>query len=145
MKNLNHLIEIQPNRSPFLFVDKIVSLEPMKNVTTLKYLRDDEWFFKCHWKGDPNMPGMLQLEAMSQTASLILFAKDNPPVKLYLASVSNAMFKRKVLPGDCIEVFAELTEQIRNIYRFKCKVVFEDTRKTISKSQIQLVWPNQKE
>ena len=98
----DYLIEIQPNRDPFLFINKVVECNEEKNSKTIMHLNKDEWFFKCHWENDPNMPAMLQLETMSQTASLCLFSKLRPPKKLYLTRIESASFRKKIVPEPII-------------------------------------------
>ena len=137
-----HLIKLQPNKKPFLFIEKIIKIEVEKSVKALKYLEPDEWFFKCHWEGDPNMPAMLQLEMMSQTASLCLFSKENPPEKLYLTGIKSASFRKKITPKMTTEITAIQISNLKNIYSYKCVVRDFDNKTLISKSYIDLLWPN---
>ena len=137
----DHLIEIQPNRKPFLFIDTIVECNEEKNSRTIKYLNKDEWYFKCHWENDPNMPAMLQLEAMSQTASMCLFSLNDPPEKLYLVSVDKASFRKKIIPKMRIEITSIFLEKVKNIYEFKSIIREQKTRHLISKSFLKLLWP----
>ena len=67
------IIKIQKNRDPYLLIDYATKVVPGKSVEGYKILKKNEWFFKVHWPGDPNMPGMLQVEAMVQMSSLIIF------------------------------------------------------------------------
>ena len=104
-------------------------------------LNEDLWFFKCHWEGDPNMPAMLQLEAMSQTASMCLFSLKNPPIKLYLVSIENASFRKKIIPNMKIFITSFFIENIKNLYTFKSIIREKETNSLISKSYIKLLWP----
>ena len=137
-----HLIEIQPNREPFLFIDTIVECNEEKNAVTKKFLNNDEWFFKCHWENDPNMPAMLQLETMSQTASLCLFSKSDPPQKLYLTRIVSASFRKKIVPEMTIEITCNQLKKVKNIYTYKCIIRDFYKRNLISKSYLDLLWPN---
>ena len=137
----DHLIEIQPNRKPFLFIDTIVECNEEKNSRTIKYLNKDEWYFKCHWENDPNMPAMLQLETMSQTASLCLFCKSISPVKLYLTKIESASFRKKIVPEMTIEISAIQVKKFRNVYSYKCLIRDLEKRNLISKSYLDLLWP----
>ena len=144
MTDFRQLLNLQPNRPPFLFIDKVIYADYKQQACTQKFLSNEEWFFQCHWEGDPNMPGMLQLEAMSQTASLCLFSAPEPPSKLYLATINKAIFRRKLVPGDAFQTKANLLSNVRNIYKFKCRVETIEDQKLISKSEVDLVWPNEK-
>ena len=64
------IIKIQKNRDPYLLIDCATKVIPGKYAEGFKILKKNEWFFKVHWPGDPNMPGMLQAEAMVQMSSL---------------------------------------------------------------------------
>ena len=137
----NYLIERQPNKPPFLYLENLVEVIPNKKVINEYYLEEDLWFFKCHWENDPNMPAMLQLEAMSQTASICLFSAENPPEKLYLVSVYKASFRKKIIPKMEIEITSIFLERINNIYEFKSVIREKKTRNLISKSYLKLLWP----
>ena len=107
----------------------------------IKYLNKDEWYFKCHWENDPNMPAMLQLETMSQTASLCLFSKSISPVKLYLTKIESASFRKKIVPEMTIEISAIQVKKFRNVYSYKCLIRDLEKRNLISKSYLDLLWP----
>jgi len=139
--NNNHLIKLQPNKKPFLFLEDLVEVVPNEKVTNEIELNEDLWFFKCHWEGDPNMPAMLQLEAMSQTASMCLFSLKNPPIKLYLVSIENASFRKKIIPNMKIFITSSFIENIKNLYTFKSIIREKETNSLISKSYIKLLWP----
>ena len=140
MKN-NHLIKLQPNKKPFLFLEDLVEVLPNKKVVNEYYLDNDLWFFKCHWENDPNMPAMLQLEAMSQTASIALFSLSNPPERLYLVAIDKATFRKKITPNMEIVITSTFLERVKNIYKFKSVIREKGTRTLISKSFIKLIWP----
>ena len=132
----NGIHEVQQNRDPYLLIDYASEVIPGKSAKGYKDLNEEEWIFKVHWPNDPNMPGMLQLEAMSQTASLALFSANIPPSKLYLASVDKAIFRRKVVPESLIQISATLIAEIRNIYKFKCKIISLPENKTCNLFEI---------
>ena len=137
----NHLIKLQPNKKPFLFLEDLVYVVPNKKVVNEYYLDNDLWFFKCHWENDPNMPAMLQLEAMSQTASICLFSLKIPPEKLYLVSIDKASFRKKIIPKMKIQITSFFIERTQNIYEFKSVIRDKENRTLLSKSFIKLLWP----
>ena len=137
----NHLIKLQPNKKPFLFLEDLVEVIPNKKVVNEYYLDNDLWFFNCHWENDPNMPAMLQLEAMSQTASICLFSLKIPPEKLYLVSIDKASFRKKIIPKMKIEITSFFIERTQNIYEFKSVIREKENRTLLSKSFIKLLWP----
>ena len=79
----NQIIKIQKNRDPYLMMDYASKVIPGKYIEGYKILKKNEWFFKVHWPGDPNMPGMLQVEAMVQMSSLIVLTLPGMKNKIF--------------------------------------------------------------
>ena len=124
MINLNkdQLLQVQKNMPPYLMIDKGINIVPGISAESIKELTNDEWFFKCHFPGDPNMPGMLQLEAMSQTAALAILTKpDNKGKIIYIARANNIFFKKKILPGDTLHIKTNLIKWKRGLGKTICK------------------------
>ena len=93
--------KILPHRYPFLFVDKIIELEPDKKAVGIKNVTTDEYFFRGHFPGRPVMPGVLIIEALAQVAGvLMLNKKENVGKIAYFMSLDKAKFRKTVLPGD---------------------------------------------
>ena len=96
----NKILEYQQNRYPYLMIDFAEEVIPGKSAKGYKDLNNDEWFFKVHWAGDPNMPGMLQIESLVQMCALsILCLPGNKNKVLYLTSASNLKFIKKIIPN----------------------------------------------
>ena len=92
--------EHQQNREPYLLIDYATEIYPGKSAKGYKDLTKDEWFFKVHWPQDPNMPGMLQIEALVQMSALsILTLPGNKGKTMYLTSAHNLKFIKKILPS----------------------------------------------
>ena len=103
MLDINEIQKILPHRYPFLFVDRILELEPNKRVVGLKNVTVNEPFFQGHFPGHPIMPGVLVIEAMAQVGGIaFLCDKGNAGKILYLAGVDDARFRKPILPGDQI-------------------------------------------
>ena len=83
----NQIYEFQQNREPYLMIDYATEVIPGESSKGYKDLNKDEWFFKVHWPNDPNMPGMLQVEALVQMCSLsILTLPENKGKIMYLTA-----------------------------------------------------------
>jgi len=91
-----------PHRYPFLLVDRIVELEPMKRVVGIKNVTINEPFFQGHFPGHPIMPGVLIIEAMAQVGGMLLMDElETPGDKIvYFMALDNVKFRRPVTPGD---------------------------------------------
>ena len=116
----NQIIKIQKNRDPYLMIDYATKVVPGKIAEGFKQLSDNEWFFDVHWPGDPNMPGMLQIEALVQMASLsILTLPNNKGKIMYLISADKLIFKKKIVPFSKFEIKTEVISWKRGIGKFK--------------------------
>ena len=93
--------KILPHRYPFLLIDRILELEDMR-VVGLKNVTMNEPHFTGHFPNQPVMPGVLIIEAMAQTAGvLVLHRMENRENKLvFLATIEQAKFRKPVVPGD---------------------------------------------
>src|SRR6185437_4835803 len=104
--DINGIQKILPHRYPFLLVDTIEEMEPLKRVVGIKNVTINEGFFHGHFPGNPIMPGVLIIEAMAQTGGLLLLQEvpDRDNKLLYFVAIDNARFRRPVVPGDQLRV-----------------------------------------
>ena len=134
------IIKIQKNRNPYLLIDYATKVVPGKSVEGYKILKKNEWFFKVHWPGDPNMPGMLQVEAMVQMSSLKIFTLPNISGKiLYLADSNNIKFFKKIVPGDKLKIVSKLISNSRGLYKFESEGYVK--KKIACKANFTLILP----
>ena len=103
--NKNEIYDYQKNREPYLFLDFATEIIPGKSAKGYKDLKKDEWFFKVHWPNDPNMPGMLQVEALVQMCALSILTLPNNKGKIvYLVKANNLKFIKKIVPNSKFEI-----------------------------------------
>ncbi|GAA0423018.1 3-hydroxyacyl-ACP dehydratase FabZ [Cocleimonas flava] len=110
--DVNEIRKFLAHRYPFLLVDKVVQLEPGQSITAIKNVTINEPFFNGHFPEKPIMPGVLIVEAMAQATGLLGFktmGDDPQPDLLYvLAGIDKVKFKHQVVPGDQLELYAEI-------------------------------------
>ncbi len=125
--NQKEIENIIPHRYPFLLVDKILEVEPGKRIKAVKYVREDEFYFKGHFPSNPIMPGVLIVETMAQAgAVLALMAPENKGRIALFAGIDKARFRRIVRPGDELVLEVELENIKRNIGRAKGRATVEN-------------------
>ena len=112
METLIDITQIQailPHRYPFLLVDRIIEYEPNKRVVGIKNVTLNEPFFQGHFPGAPVMPVVLIVEAMAQTAGVLMLATlpDRESKLVFFTGIDNAKFRKPVVPGDQLRL--ELT------------------------------------
>jgi len=129
--DINTIKEYLPHRYPFLLVDRVLEYNAGKSIIALKNLTVNEPFFNGHFPLRPVMPGVLQLEALAQTAGILYFlitdTKPDPQNNwFYFAGINDARFKRVVVPGDQLKLHVEVGKHKRDIWVFNAKATVDD-------------------
>jgi beta-hydroxyacyl-ACP dehydratase FabZ len=103
--DVNEIRSILPHRYPFLLVDKIIELEA-ERIVGIKNVTCNEPFFMGHFPDFPVMPGVLIVEAMAQTAGILVLRSipDRDSKLVFLVSVDSARFRKPVVPGDTLRI-----------------------------------------
>ncbi len=115
MLDVDAIQRILPHRYPFLLVDRILELEPDRRVVGLKNVSANEPFFAGHFPGRPVMPGVLIVEALAQTAG-ILMGEASGLIPMFMG-IDKARFRRPVTPGDQLRLEAEVLRKRRSVCR----------------------------
>ena len=125
--NKKEIKSLLPHRKPFLFLDKCEIIEiGVKGIGYRQFL-DDEYFFKGHFPSMPIVPGVILVEALAQTAGVVVskgFNKNNNHSVLFM-SITKAKFRKPVLPKDNISFEVDLINQVKSVYKFK-GIAFKD-------------------
>jgi UDP-3-O-[3-hydroxymyristoyl] N-acetylglucosamine deacetylase/3-hydroxyacyl-[acyl-carrier-protein] dehydratase len=105
------IMKVLPHRFPFLLVDRILSFDGNTKIVGQKAVSMNEPFFPGHFPGHPVMPGVLQVEAMAQVASILLFKNTGVGGKIgYFMSADKVKWRKPVLPGDTLIIEVEMTK-----------------------------------
>lgn len=113
--DIDEIKKILPHRYPMLLVDKVIELEPMKRAVGVKCITENEWFFQGHFPSHPIMPGVLLIEAMAQVGGVaLMYPEENRNKLAMFGRISDAKFKRQVVPGDVLVTEAVITKIVKN-------------------------------
>ena len=138
----NQICEFQQNRDPYLMIDYVTEVVPGKSVNGYKDLKEDEWFFKVHWPTDPNMPGMLQIEALTQMSALsVLNLPGNKGEIMYLVSAEKLLFKKKVLPKKRFVIKTEVVKYQRGL--LTCNAMGFVDNENVCSAKLNLALPKE--
>lgn len=127
---IQEIMDQLPHRYPMLLIDRVLSIDPGKEVVALKNVSINEAFFQGHFPHYPVMPGVLIIEAMAQAAAILTFKTYNlekdPNRVYYFVGIDNARFKKPVVPGDQMILKVQSTRAIRSIYKFTAQAFVND-------------------
>jgi len=124
MIEIKEIMNILPHAYPFLLVDRIIEIEPGKRAVGIKNVTYNEPFFPGHFPGRPIMPGVLIVEAMAQTAGILVFnslPQEQYKTPVYFLGIDNVRFRKPVVPGDQLHLEVEITKHRQSIWGFKGK------------------------
>ncbi len=109
--NIEEIMRYLPHRYPMLLVDRVLEIEARTRCKCLKNVSGNEAYFQGHYPGKPIMPGVLQLEAMAQSAAVVLLSDPEfiglVPV---IGSIDKVKFRKQVVPGDQLIMECELVK-----------------------------------
>ncbi len=128
MIEIREIMSLLPHGYPFLLVDRIIEMEPGKRAVGIKNVTYNEPFFPGHFPGRPIMPGVLIVEAMAQTAGVLVFKSlpdGNRKKPVYFLGIDNVKFRKPVIPGDQLRLELEISRHRQSIWGFNGKAFVE--------------------
>lgn len=120
--DIQKVMEMIPHRYPLLLVDRVIEIDSGKSATSIKNVTMNEPHFTGHFPGYPVMPGVLIIEAMAQTAALVVVEYMGDEAKgkvVYFMTIDNARFRKPVIPGDTMHVHVEKIQSRGAVWKFK--------------------------
>ncbi len=126
--NLKDIKKLIPHRKPFLFIESCTIIERGKIGESFRTFDENEYFFEGHFPNNPIVPGVVIIEAMAQTAGVVVsenLTKDDNKSVLFM-SINKAKFRKPVLPNYRIKFYVEMTNNVKNVYKFIGKAYYDD-------------------
>ena len=117
---IDEIKELIPHRDPFLFVDSCEILKSGEHGISVKKFNDDEYFFKGHFPNNPIVPGVIIVEAMAQTAGIVVSydLREFKEKSVLFMSVNKAKFRKPILPNDEVNFEVKFLNKVKDVYKF---------------------------
>ena len=127
--SIEEIKKLIPHRKPFLFIEKCKILERWKIGESYETYDESEYFFEGHFPNNPIVPGVVIVEAMAQTAGVVVSENltNNNDQSVLFMSINKAKFRKPVLPNYKIKFYVEMINNIKNVYKFLGKAFHEDS------------------
>ena len=118
--NIHEIKELIPHRDPFLFIETCEIIIPGEHGRSQKTFSEDEYFFKGHFPGSPIVPGVIIVEAMAQTAGVVVSYKlrEFKDKSVLFMSVNKAKFRKPILPNEDVLFEVKFINRVRDVYKF---------------------------
>ena len=114
-----------PHREPFLFIDEVVSIKDDNQIHCKKLIMEEEYFLQGHFPNNPIFPGVIIIEALGQASGILGFSLMNKTPEegsIYvLAGVDKVRFRKRVRPGDTIDIYSKVLGEKKGIWKFDCR------------------------
>ena len=120
--DIQSIQSLLPHRYPFLLVDRVEDIDGVKTARGIKNVTMNEPHFQGHFPGTPIMPGVTIIEALAQTAAVMVGTTHklhNKNMLIYFMSIDKCKFRRKVVPGDVLNLQVETLRGGSKIWKFK--------------------------
>ncbi|GHU16870.1 3-hydroxyacyl-[acyl-carrier-protein] dehydratase FabZ [Alphaproteobacteria bacterium] len=144
--DINEIKKCLPHRYPMLMIDRLEQLRPGIGAVGLKNVSVNESFFQGHFPDRPIMPGVLIVEAMGQTAGVVVAKSMNLSESglVYFMSMDNVKFRKLVEPGDLLRLVVTKERSRGNVWRFKGEAFVKDALVAEATFTAMIVTPEKK-
>lgn len=123
------VVEMIPHRYPMLMVDRVVEMVPDESAVGIKNVTVNEPHFQGHFPQRPIMPGVMIVEAMAQTAAVLVVHTLGNAAEgklVYFMAIDNARFRRPVGPGDTMRIHVTKQHSRGNVWKFYARATVDD-------------------
>ncbi|MDA1098704.1 MAG: 3-hydroxyacyl-ACP dehydratase FabZ [Proteobacteria bacterium] len=127
--DITRIMEMIPHRYPMLLIDRVVDIVANETAVGIKNVTINEPQFQGHFPQRAIMPGVLIVEAMAQTAGVLVIhsmGEDAEGSLVYFMSIDKCRFRRPIVPGDCMRINVAKEHKRGNVWRFQAKVFVDE-------------------
>jgi 3-hydroxyacyl-[acyl-carrier-protein] dehydratase len=127
--DIDGIMRMIPHRYPFLLLDRVVEIVAETSAVGIKNVTVNEPFFQGHFPAKPVMPGVLIIEAMAQTAAVLVVASLGGVAEgklVYFMTIDQARFRRPVVPGDQLRLKVVKEQRKLGVWKFACRATVDD-------------------
>lgn len=128
--DIQAILKYLPHRYPFLLVDRVLEFKSGESIRAIKNVTFNEPHFTGHFPERPVMPGVMILEALAQTAGILVFGSlrkvPNINTRFYFAGIDGCRFRRPVVPGDQLVLTATIERNMKGIWRLQTAAYVDD-------------------
>ena len=119
--DIEEIKKLIPHRDPFLFIDTCEIFVPGEHGRSKKFFSEDEYFFKGHFPHNPIVPGVIIVEAMAQTAGIVVSykLKEFEDKSVLFMSVNKAKFRKPIFPNEKVSFEVNFVNSVRDVYKFE--------------------------
>ncbi len=128
--DIERVMQMIPHRYPFLMIDRVINVVPNVGAIGVKNVSINEPHFQGHFPRRPVMPGVMIIEAMAQSAAVLVvetLGKEFEGKLVYFMSVDRARFRRPVTPGDVMYVHVSKVRQRGPVWKFSAEAKVDGT------------------
>ena len=126
--DIKRILQLIPHRYPMLMVDRVTEMHLGQSAVGIKNVSMNEPFFQGHFPTEPVMPGVLIVEAMAQTAAVLVMTslgQESEGKLVYFMSIDDVRFRRPVFPGDRLELHVEKLQSRASVWKFSGKAIVD--------------------
>ncbi len=128
--DIERIMQMIPHRYPMLMIDRVIDVVPDDSATGIKNVTINEPFFTGHFPQRPVMPGVLIIEAMAQTAAVLVvhtLGQESEGRLVYFMTIDEARFRKPVVPGDQLRIYIKKERQKANVWKFSAQAKVGET------------------
>ena len=133
MLTKKQIIELLPHREPMLLIDELTNIKKLFSATAIINVRKDSFFVQGHFPGNPVMPGVLIIEALAQTAAVLVAKtmKAAPGSKgVLFTTIDKVKFRKQVVPGDVLELKIKIVKNKMSLWVFEAEALVDGKKAT---------------